>query len=113
MKNTLDKRIIIIENDFPRYLFQRILSVLPEPMYLVYPSSHSTIWKAEAISISPDTMDSRKQFPGSWRGFMEGDERLKSITGVSDAIFCHRGGFLILSLSKEGAIELAQKALLA
>jgi uncharacterized UPF0160 family protein len=112
-ENTEDKRIIILENDFPRYLFQSILSLLPEPLYLVYPSSHSSTWKVESINISPDTMESRKLLPISWRGFMNNDERLRKITGVPDTMFCHRYGFLITVLSKEGAIKLAEKALLA
>ena len=112
-ENAIDKRIIILENDFPRYLYQRTLSVLPEPIYLIYKSSHSNIWKVESVSKSLDTMDSRKLLPGSWRGFMNGDDRLKEITGVPDAIFCHRAGFLILAGSKEGALALAEKALIA
>lgn len=112
-ENSFDRRIVILENDFPRYLFQGILSALPEPIYLVYPSSHSSVWKVEAINKSPDTMDSRKLLPGSWRGFMDNDEKLKENTGVIDAMFCHRAGFLITALSKEGAIELAERALVA
>ncbi len=112
-ENTEDKKIIILENSFPRYLFQSILSVLPEPIFLVYPSAHSNTWKVEAITKSPDTMESRKLLPISWRGFMNGDERLKEITEVPDATFCHRYGFLIEASSKKGAIKLAEKALLA
>ncbi len=112
-ENSFDRRIVVIENDFPRYLFQGVLSTLPEPLYLVYPSSHSTTWKVEAISKSPDTMDSRKLLPEAWWGHMDNDERLKEITGVPEVMFCHRAGFLVNALSKEGAIILAQKALIA
>ena len=112
-ENSFDRRIVILSCDFPRYLFQQTLSILPEPTYLVYPSSHSTTWKVEAISKSPDTMDSRKLLPESWWGYIDNDERLKEITGVKDVMFCHRAGFLITALSKEGAIELAERALVA
>lgn len=112
-ENAFDRRIVVVEQDFPRYLFQGVLSILPEPIYLVYPSSHSSKWKVEAISKSPDTMDSRKTLPESWWGHMDNDENLKEITGVPDVMFCHRAGFLITAMSKEGAIELAGKALLA
>jgi uncharacterized UPF0160 family protein len=110
---TGDKRIIIIENDFPRYLYQNTFSKVPEPVYLVFPSSHSTMWKVEAISKSPDSMENRKMFPESWRGYLNEDPKLKEITGVKDVIFCHKSGFLTVAHSKEGALELAQKALLA
>ena len=111
--NSQDKRIIILNNNFPRYLYQSTLSKLSEPLYVVMPSGHSKMWKVEAISISPETMESRKLFPESWRGFFNGDPKLKEITGVADADFCHQSGFLIIALSYEGAIELAQKALVS
>lgn len=107
-----DKRIIIINENFPRYLYQNTLSSLPEPMYLVFPSGHSSVWKIEAIKKSVDTMESRKPFPESWRGVFDAD-KLREISGISDIIFCHRGGFLTETLSKEGAIKLAEKALIA
>ncbi len=111
--NAEDKRIIIINNDFPRYLYQTTLSKLEEPIYIVMPSGHSSMWKVEAVSISPDTIESRKLFPESWRGFFNGDPKLKKVTGVADADFCHSSGFLITALSYEGAMKLAQKALIA
>lgn len=108
-----DKRIIISENDFPRYLLQNTLSKLVEPIYLVYPSSKNNSWKVEAIKKSPETMESRKYFPESWRGFTNGDKRLKEITGVNDIIFCHQNGFYLNAESKESAIKLAEKALIS
>lgn len=108
-----DKRIIIIDKDFPRYLYQDTLSRVPEPIYLVFPSGHSSMWKVEAISKSPDSMENRKMFPESWRGYLDEDPKLKEITGISDIVFCHKGGFLSVTLSKESAIKLAEMALLA
>jgi uncharacterized UPF0160 family protein len=108
-----NKKIIIAESDFPRYLLQNTLSKLPEPIYLVYPSSKNNSWKVEAIKKSSETMESRKYFPESWRGFTNGDERLKEITGVNDIIFCHQNGFYLNTESRESAIKLAEKALLA
>lgn len=109
--NREDKRIIIIDKNFPRYLYQNTLSAFPEPLYLVFPSGHSTVWKIEAIKKSGDTMESRKPFPESWRGVFD-VEKLREISQIPDIIFCHRGGFLAETLSKEGAIKLAEKALL-
>lgn len=108
---TEDKRIIIMDKNFPRYLYQNTLSSFTEPLYLVFPSGHSTVWKIEAIKKSGDTMESRKPFPESWRGVFD-QEKLREISEISDIIFCHRGGFLAETLSKEGAVQLAQKALL-
>lgn len=113
--NSSDKRIIYIEMSLPRYLFQRTLSSLPEPIYLVSPASgrDSNEWKVEAISMNPNTMESRKLFPEPWRGLMENDKKSEEITGIADLIFCHRSGFLLHTHLKDSAIKLAQKALLA
>jgi uncharacterized UPF0160 family protein len=108
-----DKRIVILDRAFPRYLFQSVLSTLSEPIYVLYPSSDSSHWKIEAITKSPSTFESRKLFPQSWRGFFEGDPKFKEVTGVPDAIFSHRTGFYMTAVSKEGALMLAQKALVA
>lgn len=108
-----DKRIIISDSDFPRYLLQDTLSKLQEPLYLIYPSSKSLTWKVEAIKKSPETMESRKPFPDSWRGFLNGDSELEKIIGITGIIFTHPTGFYAQVKSKEGAIALAQKALIA
>lgn len=108
-----DKRIVIAENDFPRYLLQDTLSKLPEPIYLVYPSSKSSTWKVEAIKKSPETMESRKPFPEFWRGFLNGDPKSEEVIGVSGVIFTHPTGFYAQVKNKEGAIKLAEKALIS
>lgn len=109
-ENSKDKRIIELSISFPRYLFQKTLSKFPEPLYAVYPGVVGKNWKVEAISKTPDTFESRKLFPESWRGFLNNDPRLKELTGVEEALFSHRAGFLITLSSKEGAIKLAQIA---
>ena len=109
--NSNDKKIIILEKAFPRYLYQKTLSGLIEPIYVVMPSGHTNRWKAEAITKDSDTLESRKLFPESWRGLSNDNSELKEITGVSDAVFCHKNGFLVMADSKEGALQLAEKAL--
>ena len=39
------------------------------------------------------------------------DEELVKISGIEDAVFCHKGQFLFVSKSKEGAMAAAHKAL--
>jgi len=112
-KNTLDKRIIILDKNYPRYLYQTTLSRLSEPIYLIYPSGHSSIWKIEAVKKSPETMESRKPMPENWRGILDDEKKLREVSGIEDIIFCHQNGFLAETISKEGAIELAKKSLLA
>jgi uncharacterized UPF0160 family protein len=111
-----DKRIVISDIDFPSYIFQNTLSRLPEPFYFISPSlrnSKTVVWSVEAIRKSPNTMESRKLFPESWRGLMKDDGKLKEVTGIPDARFCHRNGFFLTVDSKDGAIALAEKALIS
>lgn len=111
-RNSENKQIIELpKSGFPRYLYQKTLSRFPEPLYVVYESTHTDNWKVEAVTKAPDTLESRKQFPETWRGFMNNDPKLPEITGVSDIIFCHRGGFLLTVKSKAGAMKLAELAL--
>lgn len=111
--NSKDKRIVVSDIDFPRYLLQDTLSKLPEPIYLVYPSSKSPTWKVEAIKKSPETMESRKPFPDVWRGFLDGDPKAEEVIGVNGVIFTHPTGFYAQVKTKEGAIKLAEKALIS
>jgi len=110
---TEDKRIIILSQPFHRFLVSSVLPKLPEPIYYICPSGHSNEWKVETVSKSPSTMESRKLFPLPWRGLMEGDTNLREITGISDIIFCHKSGYLAHVKTKEGAIKLAEKAIMS
>lgn len=109
------KKIIVIDVSLPRYLIQEILPKYSEPIYFIYPSlkgSKIVGYKVEAVRKSLDTMESRKLFPEPWRGLMEISGKLKEITKVDDAQFCHQSGFFLTVGSKESAILLAEKALL-
>lgn len=98
-----DKRIVVLEKDYP---WRDALRELPEPLYVVYPRSNST-YGVKAVSDSQ--FKNRKDFPLSWAG--KRDEEMAKISGVGDAIFCHNGRFMAVAKSKEGAIMLAKRAL--
>ena len=110
--NSKNKQIVeMIGVGYSRGLYQDTLSRLAEPIYVVFKSEHHDTWKIEAIKKSPETFDSRKPFPENWRGAMNDDSKLAEISGVADATFCHRSGFLATAKTKEGAMKLAQIAL--
>ena len=54
--------------------------------------------------------ENRKDLPRVWGG-LRGVE-FAEVSGVFDADFCHKGLFLAAAKSKEGAVELAKKAIL-
>jgi uncharacterized UPF0160 family protein len=110
--NSINKKIVEMTGiGYSRGLYQDTLSRLPEPVYVVFKSEHHDTWKIEAIKKSPETFDSRKLFPESWRGSMNDDSKVAEISGVADATFCHRNGFLATTTTREGAMKLAQIAL--
>lgn len=103
-KNSQDKRIIILDEDYP---FEYALSNLPEPLFVIYPREDG-FYTVKAIRSDVNSFKNRKDLPNSWAGLRE--EELQKITGVNDAIFCHRGLFITVAKTKEGAIKLAQIA---
>ena len=108
-KNTQDKRIIVLDKHYP---FEYTLNNFPEPLFVVCPSKDiRNKWGVKAVKEDPKTFQNRKSFPKSWAG-LRGEELVK-VTGVSDAMFCHRALFLAVAKTKEGAIKLAELALLS
>lgn len=104
-KNAKDKQILIFDKNYPS---AEVLQNFPEPLYAIYPRIDTT-WGIKSIRTDIKSFKNRKDFPASWGGLRE--DELQKITGVSDAIFCHRALFLAVAQSKEGAIKLAQIAL--
>lgn len=104
-KNAVDKRIIVLDKNYP---FEYILLSFPEPLFAVYPRKTNDSWGVKAIRKDIKNFENRKNFPVAWAGLH--DTELQKISGVSDAVFCHRALFTAVAKTKEGAIRLAQLA---
>lgn len=105
-QETQDKRIIVLDGSYP---YESILNHFPEPLLVIHKGSHDNHWSIKAMREGDKTFKTRINFPSSWGG-LHGQE-LARISGVDDAVFCHRGLFIAVTDSKEGAIALAKKAL--
>ena len=105
-ENAKDKRIIVLEKNYP---FEYLLSKYPEPLFAIYPRRTRNEWGVKAIKLEANSFKNRKDLPVSWGGLSSGE--LQKISGVPDAVFCHRALFLAGAQSREGAIKLAQIAL--
>ncbi len=106
-----DKRLVLIDvrPTVPRVPTTSILSEYPEPMFFVRQHENGN-WQAVAVSVNPEnSFEKRKSFPESWAGKIGEDFAVAS--GVSDALFCHNGRFMVVAVSKESAIKLAELAL--
>ncbi len=106
-ESTVDKRIIMLDKKYP---YEEILNRFKEPVYVVFQrGDESKFWEAEAVRDNFRSFVNRKNFPKAWAGLRE--EELQKVSGVPDAIFCHKGLFMVVAKSKEGAIKLAELAL--
>ena len=68
-------------------------------------------WVLYAIESCDGARELRCPFPQAWSGLE--NEALATVSGVADAVFCHRNRFLAVARSREGARQLAQRALVA
>lgn len=100
-----DKRLLVLEEKLP---WEEVATSLSEPLIVVAPRPDGK-WKAEAVFLKQGSIERKIKLPESWAGLR--DEALVKVTGVSDAVFCHNGRFMIVASSKDGAIQLAKKAL--
>ncbi len=105
-QSTKDKKMIVLDEN---YSYESVLNDFPEPLFVVYPRTSDNTWGVRAIRKNLKTFENRKNLPKVGGGLR--DEELQKITGVPDAIFCHRALFLAVSKTKEGAIKLAELAL--
>ena len=104
---TEDKRIIILDDQYPA---QNFFTEYSEPLLVIKPIfDKKGLWYISVVKVKGEKFKSRIDLPESWAG--KDGEELQKITGVSDAIFCHNKRFMASAGSKEGAIELAQKAI--
>jgi uncharacterized UPF0160 family protein len=79
-----------------------------QPFYVIYPDEAGGNWRVQAVSISPESFESRKALPELWRGVR--DEELSRMAGIEGCIFVHASGFIGGNKTKEGALEMAKRA---
>jgi len=107
-----NKQLVIFHDKnegFGREVIGGILTQYPKVLYTVFYRPDTQEWQILAINKNKDSFESRKPLPESWKGLR--DKELSEISGVDDAIFCHRTGFMCVTKTKEGAIKLAELAL--
>ena len=86
--------------------------VAPHHRVVIFPATGEDGWLAQAVGDPESTVfppPLRIEYPLAWRGRSE--EELRALTGVADATFCHRAGFIAGALSRDGARALAARLL--
>lgn len=77
----------------------------PEVLLVVCPDDPSVNdnWTATTVRKEYGTFEGRVKFPNEWLGLRE--EKLVEVSGITDAVFCHKGGFFFVAGSKEGVMQ--------
>lgn len=86
--------------------------VAPHHLVVVFPATGEDGWLVQAVGDPAATVFPPKlriAYPEEWRG--RGEPELQGLTGISDAVFCHRAGFIGGAQTREGAIALAHRLL--
>ncbi|MBP6925597.1 MAG: MYG1 family protein [Candidatus Pacebacteria bacterium] len=99
-----NKKIIELSEEYP---WEGVATEYPDTLFVVYPRQDN--WRVGTVRKERFSFENRKDLPASWAGLRDVD--LQAVTGVSDAIFCHNGRFLAVAKTRQGAVELAKRAL--
>ncbi|KAK4643101.1 hypothetical protein QC761_403060 [Podospora bellae-mahoneyi] len=94
------------------YTFEEQNPEAGKVLYVLYPEKPTpdAKWRIQCVPETKDSFQSRKPLPEAWRGFR--DEELDSISGVPGSVFVHAAGFIGGNKTFDGALAMAQKALL-
>lgn len=101
-----DKTLLILDKP---YQYELVVSMHPYILLVVHPKRQDGTWAVETARNSLRSYESRIQLPEEWAG--KRDVELIQLTGVDDAVFCHRGRFIAVAKSREGVLKLAHIAL--
>lgn len=89
------------------FQIEKEMQIEGKVIYVLY--SDGKGWRIQAVPKAITSFDSRKALPEAWRGVR--DEKLDELTGVPGGVFIHASGFIGGHKTREGALELAKKAL--
>ena len=95
-------------------LFKQPISIrqcvkYPDVKAVIFPDdpSVSSNWIVLAVPEEETGFAVRFKFPAEWGG--KRNEELTKVSGVQDAVFCHRNCHLFITKTKDSAIDAAKK----
>lgn len=100
-----DKRYVVLEQFIPH---GSAATAEADLLFTVFPGA-SGGWTLQTVRPEGSQFGSRKHLPAAWRG-LSGQE-LADVCGVPDAVFCHKAGFIAAAQSREGALDMLERAL--
>lgn len=75
--------------------------------FVIFPAAEGG-YRVQCVPTRVGSFGMRKMLPEAWAGLAA--EELVEVTGVSDAVFCHKGRFIAGAGSRVGAMKLADLA---
>ncbi|MFH5925176.1 MYG1 family protein [Roseomonas xinghualingensis] len=101
-----DPRILELDRKMPweAPAFAHGLPVL----YAVYPVPNGN-WMIDSMPSEPGSFAQRLPLPEAWAGLRDAD--LAAVSGVADAVFTHARRFVAAAGSRQGAMDMARKAI--
>ena len=100
-----NKEYLVIDSK----LFWRKTLINKSKIKFVIRQQEDKIWFISAVPIKENSFESRALFPKKWGGLST--DKLPHVSGVEDALFCHKNLFAASAKSKEGAIQMVELAL--
>lgn len=103
------KEVLLFDQNLPWLeIFFELNGINHPALFVIMPSgSH---WKLRGVPPSyEERMKVRQPLPKEWAGLL--DEDLKNVSGISGAVFCHKGRFISVWETREDAFKALEKAL--
>jgi uncharacterized UPF0160 family protein len=101
-----DPRLLILKR---HAMWGETVARYPEILFVVFFDESANNWVIQSVPESGDRFASKKLLPVDWAG-KEGPEFAR-ITGLPDAVFCHRARFQARAKTKESVLEMADRVL--
>lgn len=86
-----------------------VVSETKNVKYVISYNKGYRTWGVETVPVKLTGFKNRKDLPREWGGLT--GEKLASVTGIKDVVFCHKALFVVAARSRESALELARKSL--
>jgi len=100
-------KVMILDQFCPWQSHLLELEKEPNTLYVVFQDSRGT-YRVQAVPKEQGSFENRKPLPAPWRGLRDTD--LDGASGIDGCTFVHAAGFIGGHKTKEGAIEMATKA---
>lgn len=91
------------------YELEKEHKVDPLIKFVLY-TDQAGMWRVQAVTVEGQAFENRLSLPEEWRGVR--DEDLEKIAGIKGCKFCHAAGFIGGNKTFDGALKMAQAAIL-